>query len=715
MHDFKENELFADIVEKSTGAYLYLKKIENDNVNFYATYINQSFENLFHISEDELKGVLLSTLLEEMSFNKENLIDLMILVEKNGRTYREIIYSYKYRKYFNLSVFKVFDKNICCMFLDMSDYKDKKEKINLLNQKVAESENELRHQIDVLTAVQEQLVRKERVYKHISDSSNDGFRYVNHKTGFTVSSQKWRELFGFQNCEENSEQFFEQIYEEDKNHFLKNYSKFLSSKEKKFTIDYRLKKGKKWLNHTSVLTYATDGTCAEEIHFCRDITELKLKQLELEYMAYFDTKTNTYNRSYFMVFLSSALQRAMIKSKLVQLMYIDIINFKKINDIAGFLMGDELIFKFAKLLLKYESQNIKIGRLCNDEFVIAIYDSENEITAEQLYKGIIKQLEKPIVLSNGLEFNISVSVGVAKYPEGGTAADELIKCADIAMCKVKDIGKNSIMVFEGEMLEEFMQNIGFEYRLKNAVNNGEFYLHFQPQYDSSTLKLRGVEALVRWKDGEYGNVSPNKFIPIAEKTGCIIEIGTWVIKEALKIYAEWKHHQRFKGIISINISAIQLKDKNFINILTHYVNKYNLESTDVEIEITESIFIGNSNLIGRVLGELRGRGFKISLDDFGTGYSSLSYLKDIPIDTLKIDKSFVDSMIVDYSTSIITSTVIQMVKKLGLETIAEGVENAQQYEYLRSINCDNIQGYYLGRPMGKNEILNLILEESKKK
>lgn len=552
------NSVFTGIVEKSTSAYICLKKMEGDNRDFDIIYINPAFENVFSVSEENLKKASFSVLLDEVNFNKENLIDLITDAHKNGITNKETVFSYKYGKYFNFSTFGISGDIICCMFSDMSDFKENK-----------------------------------------------------------------------------------------------------------------------------------------------------------EYMAYFDAKTQTFNRDYVVDFLAHVLKKAKLESKLLQVMYIDIINFKQINDITGFAVGDEVIGKFAEILQEYESHNIKVGRFCNDEFVIVIYDDQNNITPQHLYRGIIKKLEKPILLSSGLEFNLSISVGVAKYPEGGMTADDLVKCADIAMCQVKDSGKSSIMFFKEEMLQEFMENVNFEYRLKNAVENEDFYLHFQPQYDSNNMTLRGVEALVRWKDKQVGKVSPAKFIPIAEKIGCIIELGTWVLKEALRIYSGWKYCG-FKGIISVNISAIQLKDKNFMKNLLNYVNKYNLETQDVEIEITESIFIGDSSHVGMVLDDLREKGFKISLDDFGTGYSSLSYLKDIPIDTLKIDKSFVNSMLVDSSTSIITSSVVQMVRKLGLETVAEGVETVEQYQYLKEINCDNIQGFYLGRPMGQEEILNLILEESGK-
>ena len=292
---------------------------------------------------------------------------------------------------------------------------------------------------------------------------------------------------------------------------------------------------------------------------------------------------------------------------------------------------------------------------------------------------------------------------------------DLIRCADIAMYNVKQHGKNGMFVFEENMLKKFMKNVKLEQKLKTTVDTLGFMLYYQPQYYSEKKELRGVEALIRWQlaNGEY--VSPGEFIPMAEKNGCIVNIGTWVIKHALADYTVWKNEYGYDGIISINISAIQLREKNFKDTLLHYVEINNLTPEHIEIEITESVLIEDFESTISILEELRNRGFKVSLDDFGTGYSSLSYLRDIPLDTLKIDKSFVDTILLDDSTSIITDAVITMVKKLGLETIAEGVETEEQFEYLKNMHCDNIQGFLLGKPMPSEKLIELIMEENKRK
>ena len=251
-----------------------------------------------------------------------------------------------------------------------------------------------------------------------------------------------------------------------------------------------------------------------------------------------------------------------------------------------------------------------------------------------------------------------------------------------------------------------------EQRLRDAIDSEGFILYFQPQYDCRNGKLRGCEALRRWQDENGDFISPTEFIPLAEKSGGIVPIGNWVLKEALMIYSAWKRQFQFDGIISINISAVQIHKDNFATNIIRLLEQFDVSPKDVELEITESVFINNFDEVISKMTLLRDHGVKVSLDDFGTGFSSLSYLKDLPIDTLKIDKTFIDTVLSDTSTGIITESVVSMVKKLGFETVAEGVETEAQYQYLKSIECDNIQGFYLGRPMAREEFEILLMRSA---
>ena len=556
----------------------------------------------------------------------------------------------------------------------------------------------------------------EELYEYISSASNDGFQYINFQNGYSIISPKWKQLFEINDGENQYEKIVaEKICNEDRQKFLDKMQTIESHQETSYEIEYRIHDGRTWISHTGTNRYDENGEIIEKFSFFRDISELKEKQLELEYMAYFDSETGVYNRNYFVKRLERAVGKIPNSYNKVQVLYLDIDNYNIINDSVGFILGDELIIKFAKMLNEYVTHTLKVGRFNNDEFAIAFYDAEDDESALNLYKDIIKKLEKPIELSDGSKVYVSVSAGIASYPSGGKTAVDLIRCADIAMYNVKQHGKNGMFVFEENMLKKFMKNVKLEQKLKTTVDTLGFMLYYQPQYYSEKKELRGVEALIRWQlaNGEY--VSPGEFIPMAEKNGCIVNIGTWVIKHALADYTVWKNEYWYDGIISINISAIQLREKNFKDTLLHYVEINNLTPEHIEIEITESVLIEDFESTISILEELRNRGFKVSLDDFGTGYSSLSYLRDIPIDTLKIDKSFVDTILLDDSTSIITDAVITMVKKLGLETIAEGVETEEQFEYLKNMHCDNIQGFLLGKPMPSEKLIELIMEENKRK
>ena len=554
------------------------------------------------------------------------------------------------------------------------------------------------------------------LYEFISSDSNEGFRYVNYESGYVIASAKWREIFGIEKGMENDESgFINLVYEDDRKKVVDKIERILGKQEKNYEIEYRIGDGKRWISHSGTNRYDKDGMLVEKFCFFHDITSEKEKQIELEYMAYFDADTGVYNRNYFIKRLDKEILKAINGGfNRIQVMYIDIDNYNFINDTVGYERGDELLIMFAKLLLEYSSPTVKIGRFSNDEFAIATYDASSEDEIMEIYNDLKMKLMSPFKIKEYSDIYVTISAGIATYPVGGLNANDLIKCADIAMYNVKKNGKNSVNVFEESMLRKFLKNVKLEKKLKAAVEKLDFVLYYQPQYYTDKNELRGVEALIRWKVSEDELINPGDFIPMAEKNGCIVDIGQWVIHQALDDFVDWKMNYGYNGMMSINISAIQLKENSFSDILIEYVNNKNILPSDIEIEITESVFIENFDKTIEVLSRLRKRGFKISLDDFGTGYSSLSYLKDIPIDTLKIDKAFVDTMLTDPSTGIITDAVIKMVKKLGLETVAEGVETKEQYDYLKRMNCDNIQGFYLGKPMSADKIKTLISKINEK-
>ncbi len=573
--------------------------------------------------------------------------------------------------------------------------------------------NDLKYQIDLLTAKNEKLAGNERIYKAISDISGNAYIYIDLKNNdreMIGCWGKWASRLGISAFEPDQLQNY--VAEDMREEFIKTIVDMEKNHIHEASMEVKSIEDKVWIECKAIVYYDESGVPVEKVACCTEITKLRAQREELEYLAYYDALTGLCNRNYFVKKLRDMCEKATSQEVNVALLFVDIDDFKKINDSLGLLFGDELVQDFGLFVRSLQDDHIVAGRFGSDVFCIAIYDPYGTRSVEMIYRSIRDRLRKPFVLSNKAEIMFSVSVGAAEYPEAGTTALELIKNAEIVLFKAKESGKNNLQFFEHEILNEFMDNVSIEQKLKNAIDNEDFILYYQPQFFASSNKLRGVEALIRWPDKDGRFISPSDFIPIAEKNGAIIPIGNWVMREALRVYATWAEKYEYPVILSINISALQLKKDNFTDQLLHLLNLYDIKPECIELEITESIFIDDFEEVIDKMRSLRMLGIRVSLDDFGTGFSSLSYLRDLPIDTLKIDKSFVDMTMKDKSTDIITESVVSMVKKLGLETVAEGVETQEQFDYLKKIHCDNIQGFLTGRPMTKIDIEKLIAEHN---
>ena len=433
-------------------------------------------------------------------------------------------------------------------------------------------------------------------------------------------------------------------------------------------------------------------------------------------MAYYDVTTGIYNRNYFVRLLADFVRRAEEENTVVSVMFFDIDDFSRINDGFGLAVGDEVIQQFGQFLKEFSSEHVLVSHFNADLYCIGIYEPIGKFSVDSIYQKVRQRTKLPFRLSNGQDVNISVSVGVAEFPEAAQNTLELINCAEIVMFKAKKQGKDSLQYFDASILENFLNNVAIETKLKEAVSTLNFTMNFQPQYFTENGKLRGMEALIRWRDIDGHMISPAVFIPIAEKNGTIVPIGAWVVDESIRIFSQWKKDYHTPMILSLNISAIQYNRDDFVDMILKCLKKYDLDPNFLELEITESVFIENFRDVTEKLRLLREYGIKVSLDDFGTGYSSLSYLKKLPIDTLKIDKSFIDTITIDENARVIADSIVYMAKRLGFETIAEGVEEQDQFNYLKKIDCDCIQGFLLGKPSTSEEIERLLLriEESER-
>ena len=425
-----------------------------------------------------------------------------------------------------------------------------------------------------------------------------------------------------------------------------------------------------------------------------NITSERVYYQKLKRSLITDPLTGFLNRSGFDDAFGITLETAHFSHTFAGILLIDIDNLQNVNDSRGIKEGDNLILRVADVLKQFQKEYIQVFRYGDDEFAIIIsnFTSEDSLTnfIDCIYEAFqIKQ--------------IGVSGGVSYYPTHSEQQDELIRFADMAIHYAKKNGKNNFVYFEPDMQRVFIQHLQLQTKMTTAILESSFKQFYQPQFDIHTGELRGFEALIRWSDTELGDIAPSVFIPLAEETGLIIPIGRWVLKTAISTLKTWQEKYNFKGIMSVNVSPVQLKQENFIPELTELIERYQIDPNLLEIEITEGVMIHNMNDTIEKLNEIKRKGLRVSLDDFGTGYSSLSYLQMLPLNTLKIDKSFINNITsADGVQANITSSIITMVEKMGLETIAEGVEHPEQLDLLNKFNCNIVQGFLRGKPMPFN-------------
>ena len=422
-----------------------------------------------------------------------------------------------------------------------------------------------------------------------------------------------------------------------------------------------------------------------------NITKEREHSKKLLDTAYIDILTGLYNRNKFLDDIADLTAQAQFNGTKLGLLLIDIDNMKIINDYNGHTAGDEVLKKSAEILKRFSKNIIKAYRFGGDEFLLAIKNCSSMDSITNVCDTVFESFNSE---------QIKFSGGIAVYPDDSEEPEDLLRFTDIAMRRAKKDGKNRITNFKPEMQRVFIQKLNMQAKMSSALINKDFYLVYQPQFDIKTGDLRGFEALMRWYDKELGDIGPAIFIPLAEETGMILEIGDWVLNTAFCTLKNWQQKYSFKGIMSINISPMQLKQPNFIENIRNLLIKYNLNPDTVEIEITEGIMIENMNEAIEELNSLKNIGLRISLDDFGTGYSSLSYLQVLPLNTLKIDKSFITGITEKNGIQAnITNSIITMVTKMGLQTIAEGVEKNEQLQILKEFNCHIVQGFLRGKPM----------------
>lgn len=452
-------------------------------------------------------------------------------------------------------------------------------------------------------------------------------------------------------------------------------------------------------------------TLEAKIKAMQRISEMRKKlfntTLELKVLSSTDTLTGTYNRFQFEKSIKEKLAAADRHQMMIAVMFIDLDHFKAVNDTFGHHIGDLLIKEAAARLKKCLRIDDFIARIGGDEFVVIVTDKSSKEVAENVAKKILIALSKTFKLEKNT-IRISASIGVACYPTTGTTHDNIVQNADIAMYHAKELGRNNFQFYSAELNKRYRKQISLEHELKFALERNQFIITYQPIYNLLTKKIMGMEALLRWKHTEFGIISPNVFIPIAENTGIITEIGNWTLENVCKQGALWAAmgHENFR--LAVNLSLHQFLQDNIINLITDILNKTHFPPHMLELELTETTLISYSSQLKNKMNALNELGLTISIDDFGTRYSSLTSLRSLPISTLKIDKDFLENIQTDLKNGIIVRALIALGTNLHINVIAEGIENEEQIQFLTLNGCFLGQGFYLSKPLSNEQMTKLL-------
>lgn len=450
-----------------------------------------------------------------------------------------------------------------------------------------------------------------------------------------------------------------------------------------------------------------DGSRKGLVTVGRDITERKSVEQRNQHLAFYDQLTELPNRSSFKIILDQALAEAKLKQQKLAVMYLDMDRFKYINDSLGHSIGDRLLQQISDRLSQCVHEKGSLSRLGGDEFALLLPDVNGLNEVIDVAKRLIESIDNMFILDE-YELYITTSVGISIYPNDGDDSQALMKNADTALYRAKEQGKNNYQIYHSSMNIQTYKTFLLEKDMRKALLENEYELYYQPRLDAYTGRIVGIEALIRWNHPEWGLVSPSEFIPLAEETGLIVTLGKWVIQEACKQNKAWQDLGLTSVPVSVNISAHQFMQKDFIHHIDRILKETGLTPTWLEIEITEHILIENEQVAVTTMQQLQKRGVAIALDDFGTGYSSLSYLRFFKVNTIKIDKSFIDDLSIDSEGFLIVKNVISLAKGLHINVTAEGVEQEAQLHILRRLKCDQVQGYLYSKPVPAGKMAELL-------
>ncbi len=522
-------------------------------------------------------------------------------------------------------------------------------------------------------------------------------------------------LFGYKK-EEIVGQRISQIYDADNEYTLEELFLLLNNQGNLDIEAFMLKKNSEKIICDISLSVSRDDNDNIDgyIGYIQDITVqketqrlLKEQTLLLQKQAHYDTLTDLPNRTLFRDRLSQSIIASKRNNEKFALLFIDLDQFKQINDSLGHHIGDKVLIEAAKRLQSTIREEDTLARLGGDEFTIIIKTLHDISSVSVVTNKIIDVMKDPIIINNHPLY-VTASIGISIYPDDDTVAENLIKYADVAMYKAKDAGRNNFQFYSSDMTSKAFERVVLESSLRIAIDEEQFIVYYQPQYDTKTEKIIGMEALIRWNHPSLGIIPPVNFIPIAEETGLIISIDRLVMRMAMKQFTLWYEQGYTPGVLALNLAMRQLNESDFLQYLLTTMQEINFKTEWLELEVTEGQVMKDPENSIKKLNKIHSLGVEVAIDDFGTGYSSLSYLKKLPLDKLKIDRSFVKDIPEDEDDMAITKAIIALGKSLNLRLIAEGVETKEQKDFLLGHGCEYIQGYFYSRPLPADEIEKLL-------
>lgn len=728
----KVSTYLYDYTKSSTIPYYACWDFFMDQGGFVGGYLTSGYEQgkaagniamqvLNGKSINEIKSISISP--KKYIFDERELLKYGIkentLPQNSSISHKEISFFKTYKKTF-VSAILVFSILILFILLllyilkikrnDKRQLKESYEELSCVYEELSATEEELRAQYEELQYNEEQLRESDECYKLATDGANDVIWQWDVINNTIFFSDKFKEITGYDPSEyKNQLKLWAKIvHPHDKNKVTYSLKEHISGEVPYYRSQFRIKntEGKYiWVLNRGKALFNDEGKAIKMAGSLSDISDRVTMERKINHLAYYDSLTELPNRLKFIERLDDILSNISNSKKKGALLFLDLDNFKNINDTLGHSFGDEVL-KALSTRLKNIFKKDNVCRLGGDEFLILMPGFSNKEEIKKYVSELFISFREPIKLEN-LEVFITGSLGISIYPEDGITSSNLLKNADTAMYKAKESGKNKFEFFNDTMYQDVLRRTNIEHGLRNALKNHEFTMVYQPQVDTLTHKIRGLEALIRWTSPILGAISPAEFIPIAEQTGLILPLSKWILKTVCSDANIWLKEGFDFGVVYINISPMQLQMPNFMDDLKKIIEETQVNPACLGMEITENVLIKSLDKTVKILEELKKLGIETALDDFGTGYSSLNYLKKLPIDYVKIDKSFIDTICNNETEISVAKGIIDLSHKMNLKVIAEGVEIEGQFALLKEMDCDKIQGYFFCKPLPLEEIKKL--------